>query len=62
MESMQLALENVVITVFDGPTESCGGSSEVQLALCRIFEGILRNFQLFPFKFKSCGVLIYEEC
>lgn len=39
MDSMQLALENVVSTVFDGSNEIVGGSSEVQLALCRIFEG-----------------------
>lgn len=41
MESMQLALDNVVNAVFDGTNEFGGGSSEVQLALCRIFEGFL---------------------
>jgi exportin-5 len=41
MESMQLALENVVNAVFDGSNEFGGGSSEVHLALCRIFEGLL---------------------
>ncbi|PPS05060.1 hypothetical protein GOBAR_AA15608 [Gossypium barbadense] len=39
MESMQMALENVVISIFDGSNEFAGGSSEVHLALCRIFEG-----------------------
>lgn len=39
MESMQLALENIVNSIFDGSNEFGGGSSEVQLALCRIFEG-----------------------
>ncbi|XP_048324351.2 protein HASTY 1 isoform X2 [Ziziphus jujuba] len=43
MDSMQLALENVVSTVFDGSNEIVGGSSEVQLALCRIFEGLLQQ-------------------
>ena len=41
MESMQLALENVVNAVFDGSNEFGGGSSEVHFALCRIFEGLL---------------------
>lgn len=39
MESMQLALENVVSTIFDGSNEVVGGSSEVQLALGKTFEG-----------------------
>lgn len=39
MESMQLALENIVNSVFDGSNEFGVGCSEVQLALCRIFEG-----------------------
>ncbi|XP_012463642.1 protein HASTY 1 isoform X2 [Gossypium raimondii] len=43
MESMQMALENVVISIFDGSNEFAGGSSEVHLALCRIFEGLLRE-------------------
>ncbi|KAG6646453.1 protein HASTY 1 [Carya illinoinensis] len=43
MESMQLALDNVVNAVFDGTNEFGGGSSEVQLALCRIFEGLLQQ-------------------
>ena len=42
MESMQLALENIVNAVFDGSIEF-GGSSEVQLALLRIFEGLLQQ-------------------
>lgn len=41
MESMQLALDNVVSAIFDGSNEIGSGSSEVQLALCRIFEGFL---------------------
>ncbi|XP_068317682.1 protein HASTY 1-like isoform X2 [Pyrus communis] len=43
MESMQLALENVVSTIFDGSNEIAGGHSEVQLGLCRIFEGLLQQ-------------------
>ncbi|KNA08758.1 hypothetical protein SOVF_159820 [Spinacia oleracea] len=43
LESMQLALENVVVAVFDGPDEFARGSSEIQLALCRIFEGLLQQ-------------------
>ncbi|KAB1994865.1 hypothetical protein ES319_D13G125600v1 [Gossypium barbadense] len=43
MESMQMALENVIISIFDGSNEFAGGSSEVHLALCRIFEGLLRE-------------------
>lgn len=40
MESMQLPLENVVNAVFDGSNDFGRMPSEVQLALCRIFEGI----------------------
>lgn len=36
---MQFALENIVVAVFDGSDEIARGSSEIQLALCRIFEG-----------------------
>ncbi|XVF06240.1 hypothetical protein REPUB_Repub06bG0030700 [Reevesia pubescens] len=43
MESMQVALESVVSSIFDGSNEFAGGSSEVHLALCRIFEGLLRE-------------------
>jgi exportin-5 len=43
MESMQLALENIVNAVFDGSIEFSGGNSEVQLALLRIFEGLLQQ-------------------
>lgn len=43
LESMQLALENVVAAVFDGSEEFARGSSEIQLALCRIFEGLLQQ-------------------
>ena len=39
MESMHLALENVVSAVFDESHEFGGSFSETQLALCRIFEG-----------------------
>ena len=39
MDSMQLALENVVSTIFDGSKEIAGGSSEVQLALGQTFGG-----------------------
>lgn len=47
MESMQVALENVVSSIFDGSNEFAGGSSEVHLALCRIFEGLLTILSLF---------------
>ncbi|KAJ4954303.1 hypothetical protein NE237_011086 [Protea cynaroides] len=43
MESMQLALEATVSVIFDGSTEFGGGVSEIQLALCRIFEGLLQQ-------------------
>ncbi|XP_021773055.1 protein HASTY 1-like [Chenopodium quinoa] len=43
LESMQLALENVVVAVFGGSDEFASGSSEIQLALCRIFEGLLQQ-------------------
>ncbi|KAA8545010.1 hypothetical protein F0562_019773 [Nyssa sinensis] len=43
MESMQLALENVASAVFDGSNEFGGSSSEIQLKLCRIFEGLLQQ-------------------
>ncbi|GAB4835901.1 hypothetical protein Ancab_000820 [Ancistrocladus abbreviatus] len=43
LESMQLALENVVVAVFDGSNEFGGSTSEVHLALCRIFEGLLQE-------------------
>ncbi|PON73945.1 Exportin [Parasponia andersonii] len=43
MESMQLALEIVVSTIFDGSNEFTGGCSEIQLAMCRIFEGLLQQ-------------------
>lgn len=41
MESMQVALESVVSSIFDGSNEFAGGSSEVHVALCGIFEGLL---------------------
>ncbi|XP_010245372.1 PREDICTED: protein HASTY 1 isoform X2 [Nelumbo nucifera] len=44
MDSLQLALETVVSVIFDGSTEFGGGSSEVQITLCRIFEGLLQQF------------------
>lgn len=44
MESMQSALENVVNAVFDGSNVFGRGSSEVQLALCRRFEGFFPSF------------------
>lgn len=40
MESMQLTLENVVSTIFDGSNEFGAGSSEIQLQLRGIFEGL----------------------
>lgn len=41
LESMQLALENVVNAVFDGSNDFGRISSEVQISLCRIFEGFV---------------------
>ena len=46
MESMQSALENVVSTIFDGSNVIGGGHSEVQVGLCRIFEGLEASFYL----------------
>ncbi|KAI9099189.1 hypothetical protein K1719_024956 [Acacia pycnantha] len=43
MESMQLSLENVVNAVFDGSHEFAKANAEVQLAVCRIFEGLLQQ-------------------
>ncbi|XP_043722647.1 protein HASTY 1 [Telopea speciosissima] len=43
MESMQLALEASASAIFDGSTEFGSGSSEIQLSLCRIFEGLLQQ-------------------
>ncbi|KAJ9180163.1 hypothetical protein P3X46_008441 [Hevea brasiliensis] len=43
MESTQVALENIVSAIFDGSHEFAGGSSEVHLAFCRIFEGLLQQ-------------------
>ncbi|KAK6911461.1 Exportin-1/Importin-beta-like [Dillenia turbinata] len=45
MESMQLALENVIIAVFDDSNEF-GSNSEMQLMLGRIFEGLLQQLLL----------------
>ncbi|XP_028770748.1 protein HASTY 1 [Neltuma alba] len=43
MESMQLSLENVVNAVFDGSNEFAKAYAEVQLTVCSIFEGLLRQ-------------------
>lgn len=43
MESMQVALENVVNAVFDGSNGYAEVSSEVHLALCRVFEDLLQQ-------------------
>ncbi|KAJ7978054.1 Protein HASTY 1 [Quillaja saponaria] len=43
MESMQLALENVVGAVFDGSNDFSEASSEVRHALSRTFEGLLQQ-------------------
>lgn len=43
MESMQVGLESVVSTIFDGSNEFAGGSSELHLPLCRLFEGLLQQ-------------------
>ncbi|KAL5156055.1 Protein HASTY 1 [Glycine soja] len=44
MESMQLALENVVNAAFDGSNDFTKTNAEVQFALCRTFEGLLQQF------------------
>ncbi|CAI0384286.1 unnamed protein product [Linum tenue] len=43
MESVQVSLENIVASVFDGSNEFSGGGTELHLALCRIFEGLLQH-------------------
>ncbi|XP_054802202.1 protein HASTY 1 isoform X2 [Prosopis cineraria] len=43
MESMQLSLDNVISAVFDGSNEFAKANAEVQLAVCRIFEGLLQQ-------------------
>ncbi|KAK3011154.1 hypothetical protein RJ639_011098 [Escallonia herrerae] len=43
VESMQLALENVVSAAFEGSNVYGGTSSETQQTLCRIFEGLLQQ-------------------
>lgn len=43
MESMHLALENIVNVIFDGSTEFVHNSSEVQISLLKIFEGLLQQ-------------------
>ncbi|KAJ4849692.1 histone deacetylase [Turnera subulata] len=43
MDCLQVALENVASTVFDGSNDFAGGSSEVDLQLCRMFEGLLQQ-------------------
>ncbi|KAJ0469083.1 putative armadillo-like helical, exportin-1/Importin-beta, exportin-5 [Helianthus annuus] len=42
LESMQLAVENVVAAVFDGSNDN-GSGSDAQLASCRILEGLLQQ-------------------
>ncbi|CAK8544722.1 unnamed protein product [Lathyrus sativus] len=44
VESMQLALENVVNAVFDRSSDIAEANAEVQFALCRTFEGLLQQF------------------
>uniref|UniRef100_A0A7C9EEZ9 Uncharacterized protein n=1 Tax=Opuntia streptacantha TaxID=393608 RepID=A0A7C9EEZ9_OPUST len=43
LESMQSALENIVIAIFDGSSEFGGGSPDVQHALCQIIQGLLQE-------------------
>lgn len=43
MGSMQPALELVVSTIFDGSTDPVNGDSEIRLAVCRTFEGLLQQ-------------------
>ncbi|KAL4578086.1 hypothetical protein LXL04_014202 [Taraxacum kok-saghyz] len=43
LESMQLAVENVLGAVFDSQNDENGSPSEAQLASCRILEGLLQQ-------------------
>ncbi|XP_071735484.1 protein HASTY 1 isoform X2 [Rutidosis leptorrhynchoides] len=43
LESMQLAVENVLAAVFDSSNDDIGSVSDVQLASCRILEGLLQQ-------------------
>ncbi|KZV39943.1 protein HASTY 1 [Dorcoceras hygrometricum] len=43
IESMHLALENVVSTIFEGSNEYCKIKTEAQLALHQVFEGLLQQ-------------------
>nr|XP_043632006.1 protein HASTY 1 [Erigeron canadensis] len=43
LESMQLAMENVLAAVFDGSIDDNGSGSDVQLASCRVLEGLLQQ-------------------
>ncbi|GJU50085.1 protein HASTY 1 [Tanacetum coccineum] len=43
LESMHLAVENVMIAVFDGPNDDNVSASDAQLASCRILEGLLQQ-------------------
>ncbi|KAL0425365.1 UNVERIFIED_CONTAM: protein HASTY 1 [Sesamum radiatum] len=43
IESMHLALENVVSAIFDGSNEYGKNSAEIQLSLHQIFEGLLQQ-------------------
>ncbi|XP_076910372.1 protein HASTY 1-like isoform X2 [Bidens hawaiensis] len=43
LESMQLAVDNVVAAIFDGSNDDTGSGSDAQLASCRILEGLLKQ-------------------
>lgn len=47
MESIHLALENVINTVFDGSNEYSKHSTEVQLSLHRILEGLMTTTSIY---------------
>lgn len=47
IESMHLALENVVSAIFDGSKEY-KSSTELQLSLHRIFEGLMIAIPIYP--------------
>ncbi|KAK9137001.1 hypothetical protein Sjap_007595 [Stephania japonica] len=51
MEGLRLALETVVCAIFDGSNEVAGVSPEVQLAICKTFEGFLQ--QLLSLKWRE---------
>lgn len=61
MESMQLALEYVVIAVFDG-LEVSSGDLEAQPSLCAIFEGSPNNPNVLSLEVPWTIVIFIRAC